>query len=60
MAAVVVIRKLQEDEAEHRDGILAGFQVGVGAQIVGGTPEIGFELLELVASHGSPYDLELA
>jgi hypothetical protein len=32
--------------------IFAGLEVRVGAQVVGGAPEIGFELLELVAGHG--------
>ena len=50
--AVLVVGELQEDEAEHRCGVLAGLEVGVGAQLVGSGPEVLFELLELFAVHG--------
>lgn len=36
MPTVIIIGKFQEDEAEDRRGILAGFEVGIGAQIGGG------------------------
>jgi hypothetical protein len=50
--AVLVVGELQEDQAQHRRAVLAGLEVGVGAQLVGGGPEVVFELLELVAGHG--------
>jgi hypothetical protein len=50
--AVLVVGELQEDQAEHRRGVLTGLEVGVGAQLVGGGPEVVFELLELVPGHG--------
>jgi hypothetical protein len=36
--AIGVVGKLQEDQAEHRRGVFAGFQVGVCAQVIGGAP----------------------
>jgi hypothetical protein len=33
------IGKAQEDLAEDGDGILGGFELGVGAQVVGGVPQ---------------------
>jgi hypothetical protein len=41
--AVVVIREFQKDQPEHWRGILAGFVVGVGSQIINGTPECSRE-----------------
>ena len=32
VTAVIVVGELEEDQTEHRRGILAGFEVGVGAQ----------------------------
>lgn len=49
--AVFVVGKFQEDKAQHRRGVFAGLQVRVGAQAVGGTPEVGFEFLELFFVH---------
>jgi hypothetical protein len=37
-AAVVVIGKLEENQPQHRGGVFAGLQVGIGTQLVGGTP----------------------
>mmetsp|Transcript_44311 Transcript_44311/g.78311 ORF Transcript_44311/g.78311 Transcript_44311/m.78311 type:complete len:886 (+) Transcript_44311:1866-4523(+) len=51
--AVLVVGKLQEDQAQHRGAVLAGFEVGVGAQLVGGGPEVGLQLLELFSVHVS-------
>ena len=51
MPAVIVVGEFEEDQTEHRRGILAGFEVGVGAEVVGGAPEIGFKLFELVFRH---------
>ena len=42
--AVFVVGELQKDQTQHRGGIFAGLQVGVGTQAVGGAPEVGFEL----------------
>jgi hypothetical protein len=50
--AVFVVGKLQKDQAQHRRGVFAGLQIRVGAQAVGGTPEVGFEFLELFFVHG--------
>ena len=49
--AVVVVGKLEEGQTQHRRGILAGFEVGVGAEIVSRAPKIRFELFELVFRH---------
>jgi hypothetical protein len=38
----------QEDHAEHRHGVLAGGQLGVGAELVGGLPEAGFDLFNVL------------
>lgn len=43
--AVFIVGKFQEDQAQHRGGVLAGLQVGIGAQAV------GFEFLELFFVH---------
>ena len=51
MPTVIVIGELEKDQAEYRRGIFAGFKVGVGAQVICCTPEIGFELFELVFRH---------
>ena len=53
VAAVVVVGELEEDQPQHRGGLFAGFQVGIGMQLVGGTPQIGFQLFELVFVHES-------
>src|SRR5437879_7976147 len=56
MPAIIVVGELEEDQARYRDGVLAGFEVGVGAQIISGTPEIGFELFELLFGHAKKDD----
>ena len=35
MLAVFVVGELQEDQAQHRSAVLAGFQIGVGSELVG-------------------------
>ena len=40
--AVFVVGKLQKNQAQHGGGIFTRLQVGVGAQAVGCTPEVGF------------------
>jgi hypothetical protein len=52
MATVIVVREFEEDQPEHRNGVFAGLEVRVGAQVVGCAPKIGFELFELLAGHG--------
>ena len=59
MPPVVVVGKLEENESQHRDGILTGFKVGVGAEIVRRAPQVGFKLLELFASHSKDYLLRV-
>lgn len=44
--------ELQEDEAEHRRAVFTCFQIAVGAQLVGGGPQVVFEFLELFIIHG--------
>ena len=58
VAAVVVVGEFEKDQPEHWRGILAGLEIGVGAQIISGTPEVGFELFQLVASHAGRERLE--
>jgi hypothetical protein len=44
---VVAIRGVpEEDDAEHRHAVFAGGELGVGAEVVGGLPQIGFELFD--------------
>ena len=50
MAAVIIVGKLEEDEPKHRRGILARFEIGIGAEVVRGAPKIRFELFKLFAS----------
>jgi len=50
---VFVVGELQTDQAQHGRAVFAGLQVAVGAQLVGGCPEVSFELFELVAGRGS-------
>src|SRR5690606_8078890 len=45
---VFVVGELQKDQPEHRRGVFAGLEVGVGAQRIGGAPEVFFQLFELV------------
>ena len=42
MLAVFVVGKLQEDQAQRGRGVFVGLEVEVGAQAVGGVPEVGF------------------
>jgi|GEM_PF-2154116 len=44
MPPVVEVGELEEDQPYHRGAILRSLQVGVGAEVVGGGPEVGFEL----------------
>ena len=59
MAAVIVVGEFKKDQPEHWRGILAGLKVGVGTQVIGGTPEIGFELFELFFGHGDSINRKL-
>ena len=34
----------QEDQPQDGDGILGGFELGVGAQLIGGVPQAFFDL----------------
>ena len=42
-------------------GVFLGLEAGVGTEIIGGTPEIGFKMLELFFGHSvascKPFDL---
>ncbi len=49
--AVVVVGKFEEDQSQHRRGILRWISGQSWREIVGGAPEIGFELFELVFRH---------
>lgn len=45
----------EEDDAEHRHEVVAGGELGVGAEVVRGLPEVGFELVDVLegaAVHG--------
>ena len=37
----------EEDDAQDGHEVVAGGELGIGAEIVGGFPEVGFELLEV-------------
>ena len=40
-------RMAQEDHAQHRHEVIAGGELGIGAEVVRGLPEVGFELLDV-------------
>ena len=45
----------EEDDPQHGHEVVAGSEFGVGAEVIGGLPEVGFELLDVlegVARHG--------
>lgn len=48
VAKVVDVSKLKENQAEDRSAVLRSLEIGVGTQVVGGCPKVGFELFELV------------
>jgi len=58
MAAVVDVGELQKNQTKYRGAVFRCLEVGVGAQVVGGGPEIVFELFELVAGYGSVVAVE--
>ena len=37
----------EEDHAQHGHEVVAGGELGVGAEVVRGLPEVGFELLDV-------------
>ncbi|MDR3573844.1 MAG: hypothetical protein P4L50_08285 [Anaerolineaceae bacterium] len=51
MMAVIIVGKFEKNQAKNGRRILAGFEVRIGAQIVGGAPKVRFELFKLVTSH---------
>jgi hypothetical protein len=53
VTAVIIISELEENETEDRRGILAGFKIGVGAEVICRAPEIGFKLFELIFRHSA-------
>jgi len=55
LPAITVISKLQKYQTEHRRGVLAGFEIGVGAQIIRGGPEIVFQLFDVFIVHLARY-----
>ena len=42
----------QKDDAQHRHGVFGGGKVGVGAELVGGFPQAGFDLGDVVECVG--------
>jgi len=45
---VVAVRGVaQEDDAQHRHTVFPCRQLGVGAEIISGVPEIGFQMLDV-------------
>ena len=51
VATIIDVGEFEEDQTEHRGAVFGGAEVGVGAQVVGGGPEVVFELFELLAVH---------
>lgn len=51
MPSVIVVGELEEDQAEDRNGVFARLKIGIGAQFVGGCPQVFFELFELFFRH---------
>lgn len=49
---VAVGRVLQKDHAQHRHGIFRGREVGVGPKLIGGVPQAGFNLRDVVEGVG--------
>ena len=43
----VVVGVAQVDQPEDRHGVLRGGELGIGAQVVGGFPEVTFEFVEV-------------
>ena len=41
-------RMAQEDHAQYRHEVVAGGELGIGAEVIGGFPEVGFELLDIL------------
>ena len=54
VAAVIDVGELEEDETEDRGAVFRSLEVGIGAEVVGGRPEVVLKLLELVTSHLCP------
>jgi hypothetical protein len=51
VAAIDIVGETEENNAEDRIGILARFQIGTLAEIIGGGPEVGLEFFELGFGH---------
>jgi hypothetical protein len=51
VTAVIIVGELEKDQAEYGRGILTGFKVRIGTQIIRRTPQIVFELFELIFRH---------
>ena len=54
------VGELEEDEAQDRNRVLAGLEVRVGSELVGGVPEVGGDLVDVdflcgVCGHRSDY-----
>ena len=43
-SAELYVGVTQKDQSQHRGRVLVGTQPGVGSQLVGGAPEVGFQL----------------
>jgi hypothetical protein len=43
----------QKNHAQHRHGIFGGREVGVGTELIGGFPQAGFNLRDVVEGVGS-------
>jgi hypothetical protein len=51
VTAVIVVGKLEKDQAEHWRRILAGLEIGISPEIIGSAPEILFQLFQLFFGH---------
>ena len=49
----------QEEQAQHRHAVLVGGELGTRAEQVGRFPEVGFQFLEALVVHESPFDAML-
>jgi hypothetical protein len=50
----------QEDHAQHRHEVIAGGELRIGAQVICGFPQVGFQLLDVIgeANHNSRTSLK--
>ena len=49
------VRVAQEQQAQHRHAVLVGGELGTRAEQVGRFPEVGFQFLEALVVHESPF-----